>query len=101
MWYNYTITPTETRGGQVTISGSVTFTTGLQLDLSVDFDIEGVASVGVSVPLQFEVSTSQSFSDAFYFSVHNTDTGDHYFRAYIQGGSNTETGVIIHLWQLG
>lgn len=101
LWYSYTITSQQTRGGSVTISGSTTFTTGLNLDVSVSFDIPGSGvSVGASVPIQYGVSSTQSYSNSFYFSVHNTDTANHVFRAYVQGGSSTTAGVVMHVWQL-
>lgn len=100
MWYNYNITQGQIRGGGVTISGSVTFTSGLNIEVNVGLEVGGGVSVGVSIPIQFTFATTQSFSNAFYFSIDNTASVGHVFRAYVQGGSNTETGVIVHVWQL-
>lgn len=69
--------------------------------MDVSADLPGVGgSLGASIPIQVTFASTTSYSNAFYFSVHNTDTVTHGFRAYVQGGSTTEAGVIVHVWQL-
>jgi hypothetical protein len=100
MWYNFNITRGNIRGGGVTISGSVTITSGLNIDVGLDFSIGGGVGVSASIPIEVTFSTTQSYSHGFYFNVDNTDSVQHVFRAYVQGGSDTETGIIVHVWQL-
>jgi hypothetical protein len=100
LWYSYSITSGQTRGGSVTISGSATSISGLDISVDIGLDIAGVGSVGASIPILVSISTTTSYSNAFSFSVDNTASVTHTFRAYVQGGSDTETGIIIHVWQL-
>jgi len=99
LWDWYNITPTETRGGSVTISGSATDITGLDISVDLSLDLGGVASVGVSIPIDVTFSTTTSYADAFSFSVDNTGSADHAFTAYVAGGSNTESGMVVYVWQ--
>lgn len=100
LWYWYNITPGQKRGGSVTMSGTVTDINGLDIDVDVSADVDGYGDVGASIPIDVTMSTTQSYSNAFYFSVDNTDSVALPFTAYIQGGSGTEAGIIVHVWQM-
>ena len=60
----------------------------------------GAGDFGPTIPIQVTFSTTTSYSNAFYFSVFNSDSVSHEFTAYVQGGSDTMTGIIIHVWQV-
>ncbi len=100
LWYWFNITHSETRAGGVTVTGSVTDVSGLDITLDVSFDLGGVVSIGASIPITVEFSTTTSYSDALYFSVYNTGSTTHAFTAYVQGGSTTTSGLILYLWQM-
>lgn len=100
LWYWYNITAGVQRGGGVNISGSVTYTSGLDISLDVSIGLPGGLGAGASVPIQFTESTTQTYTNVFSFNVDNTGNVMHGFRAYAQGGSNTNTGIILHVWQL-
>jgi hypothetical protein len=60
---------------------------------------ELATSAGVSIPIEVSFSTTTSYSDAFHFSLYNTGSRTCAFSAYFQGGSNSEFGLIMYLWQ--
>ena len=90
LWYWFNITSGQIRGGSVTISGQVTDISGLDISVDASYTLPGGGSFGVSIPIQVTIATTTSYSNAFYFSVHNTNSVTHGFRAYVQGGSGTE-----------
>ena len=100
LWYNYTITPGHTRGGNATVTGTVTDIRGFQGDISVSVGIGSGVDVGVTIPIDATFSTTNSYSNTLSFSIDNKGSGDHGFRVYIEGGSNTTSGLILHVWQL-
>jgi hypothetical protein len=61
---------------------------------------DGFGDVGADIPIQVSLATTLSYSNAFYFSVNNTDSLALPFTACIQGGSGTEAGIIVHVWQM-
>jgi hypothetical protein len=60
---------------------------------------ELATSAGFGIQIEVSFSTTASYSDAFYFSVYNTGSRTYAFSAYVQGGSNSESGMIVYLWQ--
>lgn len=100
LWYSYNITPGHERGGNVTVTGTVTDISGFQGDLGVSFDVIPGVSISVSIPIDATFSTSYTYTNTLSFTVFNSAGVNHGFRACVEGGSNTTSGLILHVWQI-
>ena len=100
VWYDYGILVGHYPGGSVTIASSGEEITGLNINVDASVSIDYVGGLGLSIPIDVSVSTTTSYSDVLSFEVHNTGTSSHSFTAWVQYGTGTETGLILHVWQV-
>jgi hypothetical protein len=91
----------------MTISGSVSNTAGLQVDISLGVSIEGSGvglSADVSLPFSYETTISSSSSASAIDSIYIPSTAPYAYYEFdvcFQGAGSTSSGIVIHVWQVG